>query len=1488
MKKNWKVIALSALAIFTAGAATLGTFSWFYTESTVPNYYVNGNTSGAYFAYGTGTVDDPFGIRTPKHLSNLAWLQYNGYFSHTNFFNLNEEESADPNVPYPTVYFELDKNIDCSGWIIPPIGTVDNPFIGQFNGKGYVISNLTVSNQSSISTKPRVIAYNEQPEIVGLFGVVGSITENQTTYPTHTYNTSANQIVDTGIDGLTIISTTPKTLAGMAAGYVNANISNVVINDSTIDIQHASAACVDNKYTTNLSDYGVVGYAADAYKKSIKHVDQTMYDVNIVAPNEFNANDDGDAQGWGGSINMKTIYNRIVSLRKTKATNVTGSYQWRIDRTYYDGVEDVSSRATYTALTNDKTYDDAFSRYNGFNETGHEYLGSYNVYARQGENGYGSDNETYGDQQYLYLSGGHYENRHYYSYYTHEGYPITNGSYYLNINNNHDGITRGNALNGATRWVFSEGSSKIYTAYNNTNYYLYNNNGNLGITSNSGTATTWTITVKNNKFIIDCGNYYINYTNNNWVLSAVPGLYITDGTNYLTYNGSLTNTTNSGSASTWTYPTSGTGYIYTTYNNTTYYLRNNNGTLTTATNNNRTTWTVVNSNNKLDFYDGNYHITYENGWKLKQDSGSIYYLIHDDNNHYIGPYTGSGAATSTNEAGAAKLSYGLSSASNSNGQYGFYYTSSSTDRWFGFYSTGTYAVQVYNDSRALYHLVGDILPDANTPSVTGKIYATYSGTTYYVKYNGSNPAWTTDTNQNNGSNMTIEYHDTRTFSPVINVVQPSVNSVINQIETSTITGPDSHQTSADTTRSTNESHMYYTAEDTTYIPLNVGKDLDSYISNTSSMNTQISSGNLDPKDSNTGYIVSGSNTRGQMGTSTKLSSQDSDIRISRYAITNVNASFNKSSGSTSTISDLPDNTIYTINTSGTETNMSQVNYAASNSLYPRYKDSKTTFYSNSLTTYSNSEYKTNAYIYGLHFMNSTISDQALVNASKVSVLGYKSDTYQFPVDCIDFNLKQKGVINFFAGTYFDENNSFFSLHQIIRNNDAVGLNEENKTYTSFNTINQIKEISEIYASSYDVGTKTSKYSIIYKYSDGTYSEPYRVDGNQNKYVMNKANTDDNNTPYTANYSMSQSDFNSYVSTFGYSLRFKTSQIGKRNSAFTSNRIYYFEFPMNDGEYCLGSVNGGTGAYLLYLDIGANAAKTQRTIAYEHYQIIEKMFTYPNGVAVNATTIVATNVSSKTALDETDTSNFVIYAGYQGKVSVSRDGNDVEFDRTGGITSAKPTLVGDNMWDDTYQQYNIHNPSGDNLTSEIVSVNTTTDIRRLQYWDYNVNLDELMVTIITDISTDGGTTYERSFYQEYANGESTEELEEMKIYNTSNGIKYDPEDLEDPSTSTVKTYKIVDGNPSINTNVILTIEYVEEDGVNAELDWLLELVVDNSIEGGRYYKYGDYVFTAEIESGSLKIVVLSVGSRTIKINSVTITGAGTYTVTPPDTVTPPTP
>ena len=80
----------------------------------------------------------------------------------------------------------------------------------------------------------------------------------------------------------------------------------------------------------------------------------------------------------------------------------------------------------------------------------------------------------------------------------------------------------------------------------------------------------------------------------------------------------------------------------------------------------------------------------------------------------------------------------------------------------------------------------------------------------------------------------------------------------------------------------------------------------------------------------------------------------------------------------------------------------------------------------------------------------------------------------------------------------------------------------------------------------------------------------------------------------------------------YSVSFDTSWIKVHNN-FDQHVMYYFEIPINCGEFCLGSVKGSHfGAYLVYLDIGAFARDDDAVHAYSVTTNVNSL-AYPNGV-----------------------------------------------------------------------------------------------------------------------------------------------------------------------------------------------------------------------------------------------------------------------------------
>ena len=1482
MAKNkiLKIVSLSFIIACGLSGTVFSTLSWFKVAGTIDEYKLNGKSAGAYFAYGDGSEDNPFGISIPRHLYNLAWLQYTGLFSDGQY------------------YFELADTLeqkggvlDMSNYVLPPIGTEDNPFTGNFNGKGYVIENLTVTNDTdAIFSSNKHPDYTQvgytAPEIVGLFGVVGNYDN-----ALGTYDSSINTIHDLGINNFTVQTTTSKALVGVAAGYVDGTIANVAVNESTIDVGNANTAAVDsNNLTENLSDYGVVGYVTEDHKKSITKLEENLYDITFADPAnaEFNASDEGDAQGWGGSINMKTIYQRLYGIKNYGVATLQ-THDWKISNVYHNNELTSSTPSNVSFM----------QQYHGFNETGHEYVGNYHFLNRNGNTTITSNN------QWMYLSGGHYVNNEYRTYYEHSGIRISTGNHSLHVTNfaNNQTVADTTPSNSVV-WVETGNGNnvKLYTTYNGTNYYLQvYNTTTLRINTTQGNGTTFTKQDNGNGgYRYVSGTYYIGY-DNGWKMINIgttpttpsvprpttpvaqpteptiehPGdapaepvepqiptnptsygtqLYYSNGNNNYflapvseSNGSSLTSSLNVPYQGGWTWDATNSRIVLA--NNTDLRLRHNSNNLTLGNQNNNTVQWTRNGNNPYTF-----SYTARAGWTT-----STYYLRYN-NNAYA-------CSTNNNQNSLNMVEWALT--------YDNQYMTMSDATTYTAQKTASYQTDYTNYQNYLAQYPTLVANYNAALQAYNDAWAQYnSDLAAYNAYLSAVDQW----NQYDSDLAAYNQRVADSYCLTLTTITPQ----------DPVLGPDSHQTSADTTKSNQESHMYYDYDDTTYFPLNVKEDGGTF-NNANAVRAAITAGNFDPKDSNTGYIIAGSNFEGLNSLNYENNRDDiSKIRVSEYAISNVGDSFGGTSGRTTTLEDdLPNSDIYTINTSLTKRTMAQALSETPN-YYTRFNDSKLSFFKNSLATANaaGTSYTANANIYGLHFMDSVISDKSIVNARKVNILGNKCDNYELPVNSIDFNLKQKGVINFFAGTYFTNNNSFFSLHEIIRNNDAVVKGDpENKEYTSFNTINHIKEIIEIWGN--DVGEKTSKYSNIYKYSDGTYSVPYRIDSSLNKYVMNKSDDTDTNVAYTYD-TMDTADFNTYCNTYNYVLKFKTEQIGKNSSIINSTYkyIYYYEFPMNPGEYCLGSVDGGTGGYLLYLDIGANAAKTQRTTVYEHYKEIEKAFDYPEGIAVIAVSTVASNVSSGTDLDETNTSNIYIGANNAsaGTVKVSRSGNDVELARTGGlITSAKPTLVGDLMWDNTYLQYNIHKPSsdgGDNLTSEITARETATEVRKVTYYDWNVNLDELVVTEIIDTTTDG-STWTRTFYQEYDNGTSTTNFADMRIYNTVSGTKYTEAELSNPTTSEVKTYAGADES-SVNNTLICKITFQEDNGEEVTYEWDLKLVfVDGG--AGHYYTISNdgalYDFVATVNEGSVTLTVVSLGNRTITINGVTVSQGSTITITP---------
>ena len=223
-------------------------------------------------------------------------------------------------------------------------------------------------------------------------------------------------------------------------------------------------------------------------------------------------------------------------------------------------------------------------------------------------------------------------------------------------------------------------------------------------------------------------------------------------------------------------------------------------------------------------------------------------------------------------------------------------------------------------------------------------------------------------------------------------------------------------------------------------------------------------------------------------------------------------------------------------------------------------------------------------VHGIHFDSSAVSDSSkFVASGRVVVNGEVFDSgYEFPTGCIDFKLKTSGVVNFFAGsyravayasdrnglnngtispqTYF--NDSFFSLHEITR------------SQVDGRIISEIKEIRAIYRNP----DAQSDNEYVYRYRGGSVPA-----------------------------GCTASDLVFDMSTLW-------------NGAPVPLAVYYFEIPLNAGEYAMGAAATDSGrakndgAYLIYLDISASVGGEEGDGNFGRLNSYS-VFTVPKGIMI---------------------------------------------------------------------------------------------------------------------------------------------------------------------------------------------------------------------------------------------------------------------------------
>ena len=191
LAKNKKALLCSILMFNIMTCSASLTMAWFLNTSVTP-VSGEGSINKSYFEGGDGSIDHPFQIKYPIQFYYFSWLQDMGYFNHEDSTNTGN---------YQQYHFELIDDINMKDYTLPPAGSIQYPFVGSFEGNGYSISNITISNSTDTYTdEPLNIAGDERNyQIMGVFGVVGSYGSMP-----YSFNSSLNYIQNLTINNVTV------------------------------------------------------------------------------------------------------------------------------------------------------------------------------------------------------------------------------------------------------------------------------------------------------------------------------------------------------------------------------------------------------------------------------------------------------------------------------------------------------------------------------------------------------------------------------------------------------------------------------------------------------------------------------------------------------------------------------------------------------------------------------------------------------------------------------------------------------------------------------------------------------------------------------------------------------------------------------------------------------------------------------------------------------------------------------------------------------------------------------------------------------------------------------------------------------------------------------------------------------------------------------------------------------------------------------------
>lgn len=1126
------LVLLTVCAIFAVLAPA--TVAWLYTAGNEIDHKVDyGSLIKQYFHCGTGTEDDPFVITRPIHYFHLVELYQRkidfanaGYWFQLGYDDFDGDGIHDGNYKVYDYADDGTLNEDADGpmfsdslnmayyagdYALLPVGTSAVPFIGTFDGKGLTVENLHITATETVkaidSADPDVV-YNTSD--LGIFGYVAGDYENGNYVGGRVKNVYYKNVsIDiSGLEANVSSKTDATHVEHTDTVYVGYIVGHLRILQFTPEGTADMTNLFEDVYVNNCSvvggDYSGVAQCNYGYIGGVDVLSgDTVFTINgmidAAQGSETGNNGAGDSAGFGGSIAMKDLYDRVDAIRDLARNEGAASYV-----SAENVVVDEVTGETVITVTEESQVNNIID----YSDIGN-YAGSYSFYNRTGAN----------VDQFVYVTGLRTETVKTVTtatykadptdpskYLVETGMTVSVGDVYLGIN---DLNVIETAESGAVV-LSGDGSGGLYT-YTTLYGKLYLNASQSGASFGTTKSTEWTVTGDEIYCTLNGKKYYLSYINGNgWTLipEGATAFVITDGAGHffaVNSDGSQAVANSIDDATKFFFSES--GEIFTVVNGTTYYLNGNLGVMKLNATSAGTVWTVDGGGLQTSVNGNLCSLTYRNtGWTLI-DPNATYYFVTDGTNYLS--TDGTSVINKTSGDDSVLWEY------DSSNSYVYTYFDGVKKYLYGSGNfLGTITFSISNNGSAW----------ANADTKMSFSYRSWFQTrTAYLQYNNGWQASTT--NPKNG---------TRIAQTTVTANCATQNVVVSN----TVTQKTTEQRVIEVSVASNQPSGYYT-----YFPLTT--KIGDY-SGDDELTSEYSASNR-----NTGYVISGGY---------ETSSWRSDIRISQYSTSDIGTSLNvndavtfndtydqqmeiltataATNGSFVRITDLRHNTTHgsvsadlSAYSAMTVADLGLVNYES-------LTDPTAACARDNLATMLK---ESGSNIYGLHFMDSRISMDRIITASKVRLFGTEYETYEFPEDCINFYAIQKGTISFFAGTYFSGNDTFFSLHRVYRD--------------SAKHIIAIKEIDKVYKWA-DEAEEAKKY-YVYLYTDGTYTN---ADGS-----------------YTGATSLPA----------GYSSTPVFDMSWVKNPTIVNDAVYYFEIPCNSGEFALGSVDGKTGAYLFYLDVGAN-------------------------------------------------------------------------------------------------------------------------------------------------------------------------------------------------------------------------------------------------------------------------------------------------------------